>query len=52
LLGQQVAHLLNGLKDAGQHEVVFSAEQLSSGIYFYQLKSDGCVETKKFVLLR
>jgi predicted GH43/DUF377 family glycosyl hydrolase len=51
-LGQQVAQLVNGDMEAGFHEVRFDASGLSSGVYFYRLRTGGVVETKQFLLLR
>jgi len=39
ILGQKVATLLDGLRGAGNHQVVWNAESLATGIYFLQLKS-------------
>ncbi len=51
-LGQQVGSLVNGKTAAGTHEVKFNADGLSSGTYFYTLKSGNFIETKKMVLLK
>lgn len=51
-LGQRVGSLVNGKTAAGAHEVTFNADGLSSGTYFYTLKSGNFVETKKMVLLK
>ena len=55
VLGNEITELINEVKPAGIYELEFNAEQnniLNSGIYFYQLRSDGFVTTKKMVLLR
>ncbi|GEM_PF-2074907 len=52
LLGREVATLVDGFKDGGNHSVEWSAEHLPSGIYFYRLIADNRVETKKAVLMR
>jgi hypothetical protein len=59
VLGNEVAVLVNEEKPAGNYEVEFNANGLTSGIYFYQLRvypaeggADGFVQTKKMVLLR
>ncbi|NUN08879.1 MAG: endonuclease [Ignavibacteriaceae bacterium] len=41
LLGEEVAEVVNGKKDAGSHSVKFYAGQLNSGIYFYRLTVTG-----------
>jgi hypothetical protein len=51
-LGQQVATLVQGEQEAGNHEVRFDAISLASGVYFYQLRAGSVVETKKLLLLR
>ena len=44
--------LVNGEVEAGAYKVDFNASNLSSGVYFYQLRAGSFVETKKMVLLR
>ena len=52
ILGNEVVILVNEEKQPGVYEVEFDASNLSSGIYFYQLKADGFVQTRKMILLR
>jgi hypothetical protein len=52
LLGREVTTLVNEEKPAGSYDVQFSANSLTSGIYFYQLKSGNLVETKKMILIK
>jgi hypothetical protein len=52
VLGNEAATLVNEEKPAGSYEVEFEASSLTSGIYFYKLKSGNFVETKKMILLR
>lgn len=51
-LGQEVATLLNEDKNAGSYEYNFSANNLSSGIYFYKIQSNGFTATKKMILVK
>jgi hypothetical protein len=51
-LGKQIETLLSGDHDAGVYEVDFDATGLSSGIYFYQIKSASFTETRKLVLMK
>jgi len=48
--GREVADLLNSELNKGIHSVQFKAENLASGIYFYQLKSSGNAAVKKMVI--
>jgi hypothetical protein len=56
-LGQEVANILNADMDAGIHETVFNASNLSSGVYFYMLKVQGVngsnfTSTKRMILMK
>jgi len=51
-LGEVVKTLVNGVVEAGRHQVSFDAASLPSGIYFYTISANGTVETKKMVLLK
>lgn len=52
LMGSEVATLLDRYQDIGEYDVIFQPENLSSGIYFYQLQSGDFISTKKLVLLK
>jgi hypothetical protein len=52
MLGRVVNTVEHTYRTAGAHSVVFDASNLSSGIYFYRLKSGGFTGTKKMLLLR
>ena len=54
ILGSEVATLVNEEQPAGIYNVQFTMNnlQLSSGIYFYQLKAGNFVETMKMILLK
>lgn len=52
ILGQQVATLVNEYKTAGIYTVDFNASSLSSGIYFYKIKSGSFTDTKKMLLVK
>jgi len=52
VLGNEVANLVEKYMPAGTHEVEFSASELTSGLYFYQLSSGEFTDTKKLILLR
>ena len=61
ILGREVAALVNEYQTAGEHLINFTTDnnqqttnphQLSSGVYFYQLKSGNYTQTKKLVLMK
>jgi hypothetical protein len=56
VLGNEVATLINEEKPAGSYESEFFAtnkgSELTSGIYFYQLKVGSFIQTKKMLLLK
>ena len=52
VLGNEIETLINEEKPAGTYEVTWYAEYLRSGVYFYQLRSDSFVETKKMILMK
>jgi hypothetical protein len=51
-LGEKVSDLFKGKMEAGYHEVNFDASNLSSGVYFYRLKSQQFVDVKKMLLTK
>ena len=51
-LGHEVKILVQSEQYPGNYEVTFNASDLSSGIYFYQLTTEGWVETKKMVVAK
>ena len=52
ILGNEIETLVNEEKQSGNYEITWYAENLPSGVYFYQLKAGSFVETKKMILLR
>ena len=52
VLGNEVSTLVNQEKPAGIYEIEFQGIELSSGIYFYQLKAGNFIETRKMILLK
>ncbi|GIV59380.1 MAG: hypothetical protein KatS3mg043_0469 [Rhodothermaceae bacterium] len=52
VLGRRVATLVDGLRPAGRHEVVFDATGRASGLYVYRLETPAQVLTRTMVLLR
>jgi len=52
ILGKEVIALLNEIYTPGTYEVEFDASNLTSGVYFYQLRSGNYISTKKMMLMR
>ena len=52
ILGREIKTIVNEEKIAGNYSVQFNGTGLSSGIYFYRMKSGDFVQTKKLVLLK
>ncbi|MCU0415490.1 MAG: T9SS type A sorting domain-containing protein [Ignavibacteriaceae bacterium] len=52
VLGNEIATLVNEEKPAGSYEVEFDAKDLTSGIYFYQLRAGEFSQTKKMILMK
>lgn len=52
VLGNEVVILVDEYKYVGEYEVEFDATGLPSGIYFYQLKADSYIQTKKMIYLK
>jgi len=51
-LGEKVATLVDGMQEAGNHEVSFKADNLPSGLYFYRMTSGKFTSTRKMILIR
>ncbi len=51
-LGHEVMTLVNEFKNAGTHQVVMNAANLTSGIYFYKIQAGDFVATKKLTLIK
>ena len=53
VVGREIQTLINKHLQSGMYEVTFNGSNLSSGIYFYSLISDGVrIDTKKLILLK
>ncbi|MCF8414085.1 MAG: T9SS type A sorting domain-containing protein, partial [Melioribacteraceae bacterium] len=51
-LGEEVVVLINSVIPAGYHSIEFKADNLPSGIYYYEMRAGDFREIKKMVLLR
>jgi hypothetical protein len=52
VLGNEIETLVNEQKSAGIYEVKFDASNLSSGIYFYELKTANFNKVRKMILIK
>ena len=51
-LGEKITTLINRQMSQGVHEVVFNADNIPSGIYYYQLRVNNVTITNKMMLLK
>ncbi|MFA6598067.1 MAG: T9SS type A sorting domain-containing protein [Ignavibacteriaceae bacterium] len=51
-LGERVATLINEKLEAGNHSATWNAGTLSSGIYFYEIRTEKFISVKKLLLLK
>ncbi len=52
VLGNEVATLVSQTLNKGHYSYKFDASKLSSGVYFYELKSGNFVQTKKMIYIK
>ncbi len=52
VLGKEITTLVNEAKKPGTYQAIIDASNLASGIYYYQLKTNGFIETKKMIVLK
>lgn len=52
LLGREVSRLVNEEMSAGSYTIEFNGSRLSSGMYYYQLRTGRFSETKKMMLIK
>jgi hypothetical protein len=50
--GRQVAILVDGMMPAGEHQALFNAATLASGVYFCKLSANNFNDTMKMVLVK
>ncbi len=48
LLGQEVATIFEGVQQAGNYTAILDGSNLTSGIYFYKMETNGFVEQKNW----
>lgn len=52
ILGEKVAVLQDGLRQAGYHQITWDAKDMPSGVYFAKLNADKKAQTIKMVVLK
>jgi hypothetical protein len=52
VLGNEIETLVNEEKPVGTYELTWNAANLPSGVYFYQIRADNFIQTKKMILLK
>lgn len=52
ILGQEVATLFSGMRNAGNYEETFDGSKLASGVYFYRLQTGNQTLVKKMLMLK
>ena len=52
IIGEKIVVLVSKTLNGGEHKINFNVSNLSSGIYFYKIKTDGFVDTKKMIILK
>lgn len=52
MLGNEIATLVNEVKNAGRYVVDFNGSKLSSGTYFYRITAGEYTETKKMLFVK
>gem|GEM_PF-711709 len=52
LLGREIATLVDEWQTEGPHTALWEARNMPSGVYFYQLKIDSRLKTRKMILIR
>lgn len=51
-LGEQVAELVNGFKEAGIHIINFDAKNLNSGLYIYKIEVNDLAQSRKMIMMK
>ena len=52
VLGRKVRTIINELRPAGRNEIIFNAQGLASGIYYYRLITPDYIRTKKMLKIK
>ncbi len=52
IMGREVTLLVNSIQRTGEHSIKFDGTNLPSGMYIYQLKTNGYISSRKMLLLK
>ena len=52
MMGREVAILVNGRMNAGEHTVQFNANGLASGVYIYRITAGSFTQSKRMLLIK
>ncbi|MBZ0178740.1 MAG: T9SS type A sorting domain-containing protein [Melioribacteraceae bacterium] len=52
ILGNKIKTLVDDFRNIGKYEIEFNAQELSTGVYIYQLKVNDFTESKKMILVK
>ena len=52
ILGNKIEILLDEEKSPGHYEIVFNVKELSSGIYFYEIRAGEFLRSKKMIVMK
>jgi hypothetical protein len=52
VLGRRIKRLSQGLQHPGVYQVIWDADLLSSGVYFYRIQGEDYSDTGKMLLLK
>jgi len=51
-IGREITTLVNQELNPGDHSVIFNAQNLASGVYFFRLQAGSFIEQRKMVLVK
>ena len=52
ITGKKVVVLKSEMQNAGEHSIIWNAEQMSSGVYFIRLQTDDKIKSQHVILLK
>jgi hypothetical protein len=51
-LGEKLNKIVDGIYEAGKHEIIFNAHNYSSGVYFYRMISEQKRQVRRMIILK